>query len=205
MNTSFLNQLISIFTFVVISAFADTNIDAQARQDHFTAMIREESGDLNGDGLEDKAIISMDSSQITRTLRLEIFFKRKDQKDQLILSAIKLLEPQYSINGEYLGNVLPDVEINNGILTILTERNGNHSQYCFKFNHGNFELIRYSNVIWDGKNTTTETQFDLLTGNYSVESQQLGSDKVTILEKRNKIIKPLPKIQEFSLYEHKAF
>ena len=177
----------------------------QTSTNNFTVPVREENGDLNGDGLADKVSITMDTANIIRPLKLEIFFQQKDSKYQLVASSTKLLAPQYHKDGKYAGNALPDIEIDNGILKILTERNGNHSRHQFKFQNGNFELIHYFNVIWDGKNTTTETKFDLMTGNYSVESQQLGSDEVTVLEKKKIMVKPLPKLQDFVPFENQLY
>ena len=177
----------------------------QTSTNNFTVPVREENGDLNGDGLADKVSITMDTANIIRPLKLEIFFQQKDSKYQLVASSTKLLAPQYHKDGKYAGNALPDIEIDNGILKILTERNGNHSRHQFKFQNGNFELIHYFNVIWDGKNTTTETKYDLLTGNYMVESQQLGSDEVTVLEKKKIMVKPLPKLQDFVPFENQLY
>lgn len=192
-----------IICLMVFSIF--TNAQTQTSKSSFTALVREETGDLNDDGLADKVIIKMDTANITRPLQLEIFFKQKDSKYRLVASSTKLLAPQYFKDGKYAGNVLPDVEIENGILTILTERDGNHPQHQFRFQNGNFELIHYFNVIWDGKNTTTETKFDLVSGNYSVESQQLGSDEVTLLEKKKMVLKPLPKLQDFVPFENQLY
>ncbi|TDX86556.1 hypothetical protein [Epilithonimonas xixisoli] len=192
-----------IISLMGFSIFA--NAQTQTSKSSFTALVREENGDLNGDGLADKVTITMDTANVTRPLQLEIFFQQKDSKYKLVTSSTKLLTPQYHKDGKYAGNVIPDIEIDNGILKILTERNGNHSQHQFKFQSGNFELIHYFNVIWDGKNTTTETKFDLVTGNYSVESQQLGSDEVTVLEKKKIMVKPLPKLQGFVPFENQLY
>lgn len=196
-------QQLFIICLLLISFFV--NAQSPIIKSHFTTLVREANGDLNGDGLADKVVIKMDTADITRPLQLEIFFQHKDSKYKLVTSSKKLLAPQYYKDGKYAGNVIPDVEIENGILTILTERDGNHPQHQFRFQNGNFELIHYFNVIWDGKNTTTETKFDLIKGNYSVESQQLGSEKVTVLKKKKIVVKPLPKLQDVVSFENKLY
>ena len=204
-NITFPPALKWLFIISLIAISSVANAQHQTSKNQFTAVVREENGDLNGDGLKDKVVIKMDTADITRPLQLEIFFQQKDSKYRLVTSSRKLLAPQYHKNGKYAGNVIPDVDIDNGTLIILTERDGNHPQHHFKFQNGNFELIRYFNVIWDGKNTTTETKFDLVKGNYAVESQQLGSEEVTVLERKKVVVKPLPKIQDFVPFENKLY
>ncbi|WDF45829.1 hypothetical protein PQ459_13075 [Chryseobacterium sp. KACC 21268] len=206
MNSRKISLLLKqIFTINLILISLVANGQKQISFSTFTVPVREENGDLNGDGLADQVVIKMDTADITRPLQLEIFFQQKDSKYKLVASSTKLFAPQYNKDGKYAGNVLPDVVIDNGILNILTELNANHSQHQFKFQNENFELIHYFNVIWDGKNTTTETKFDLLTGNYSVESQQLGSDKLTVLEKKKIVVKPLPKLQNFVPFANQLY
>lgn len=194
---------IFIINFLLISLFGIAQ--NKVAKNNFNVQAREEFGDLNGDGWEDKVVIKMDTADITRPLKLEIYFKEKNSKFKLITSSTKLLAPQYDKDGKYAGNVIPNVMIEDGTLNILTERGGNHSQHRFKFQNGNFELIYYFNVIWDGKNTTTETKFDLIKGNYSLESQQLGSDDVSVLEKKKMVVKPLPKLQNFVPFANKLY
>lgn len=174
-------------------------------EDNYNVQVREEQGDLNHDGLADKVIISMDTAIITRALKLEIYFNEKNSKFKLIASSTKLFAAQYHKDGTYTGNVIPDVMIEDGTLNILTERDGNHSDHCFKFQNGNFELIRYFNVIWDGKNTTTETIFDFISGIYIVQSQELGSEKITVKQKKKIKVNPLPKIQDFVPFENQIY
>lgn len=200
---SFVLKQIFIINLMLISVVA--NAQKQTLTTTFTVPVREEIGDLNGDGLADKVVIKMDTANITRPLQLEIFFQQKDSKYKLVTSSTKLLAPQYHKDGKYAGNVIPDLMIEDGMLNILSEHEGKKIDHCFKFQNGNFELIHYFNVIWNGKNTTTETKFDLVTGNYSVESQQLGSDEVTVLEKKKMVLKLLPKLQDFVPFENKLY
>jgi len=174
-------------------------------KDNYSVQVREEQGDLNHDGLADKAIIKMDTAHITRPLKLEIYFQTKNSNFKLITSSTKILVPQYHQDGKYAGNVIPNVVIEDGILIILMEHKSNHPHYKFKYQNGNFELISYFNVIWDGKNTTTETNFDMVTGIYIVQTQELGSEKITIKEKKKITVNPLIKIQDFIPFENEFY
>lgn len=194
-----------IFTINLILISLVVNGQKQTSVSTFTVPVREENGDLNGDGLTDKVVIKMDTADITRPLQLEIFFQQKDSKYKLVASSTKLLATQYDKDGKYAGNVLPDVMIEDGSLNILTERDGKKIDHCFKFQNGSFELVYYFDVLWDGKNTTTQTTYNLASGEYKVESQQLMSDEVTILEKKKIVVKPLPKLQDFVPFANQLY
>ncbi|MNK85769.1 hypothetical protein D3C87_1056590 [compost metagenome] len=202
-SISFVLKQIFIINLILISVVA--NAQKQASTSAFTVPVREEIGDLNGDGLADKVVIKMDTADITRPLQLEIFFQQKDLKYQLVASSKKLLAAQYHIDGKYAGNVIPDLMIEDGMLNILSEHEGKKIDHCFKFQNGNFELIYYFDVLWDGKNTTTQTTYNLASGEYKVESQQLMSDEVTVLEKKKMVVKPLPKLQDFVPFENQFY
>ncbi len=81
---------------------------------------------------------------------------------------------------------------------MLTDSNGRKSNYEFRYNQNNFELIKISRASWDGKNTTSETEIDFLAQTKLEFQQELGSDKI-VNKKTQKIkIKSLPKIQDLS-------
>ncbi|MDF2933996.1 MAG: hypothetical protein K0R36_3327 [Chryseobacterium sp.] len=161
--------------------------------DHFTLQIREEEGDLNKDGLTDKVIISMDTIDATQPLRLQVYFKQPDHKFKLIISTTDLLDPQYP-NGKYGGNQIPDIFIEDGYLILNSEIRDEHIEHKFLFNKGIFELIHLSKVIWDGKNTTTETDFNLVTGIKTEVVKSLGSEEILWKSEKKINIKPLPNI-----------
>jgi len=64
------------------------------------------------------------------------------KKLKLAVSTDKILEPQYDAEkyGKKKNFRIPDVFIENGKLTILTNINELKSRYVFRFNNGNFEL-----------------------------------------------------------------
>lgn len=173
--------------------------------DNFNYIIRESTGDLNKDKLPDKAIISMDTINKTKPLRLDIFFSKPNGKSELFFSSTKIIEPMYPVekNGEFNGSQIADVYIDKGKLQLDFYIKGN-SSYKFIFKNGHFELIYFTYVQWDGKNIT-ETEFDLLTGKYLKKSEILATSK--IIEKIDKkiLIRPLPILKNFKPFKKKLY
>lgn len=81
---------------------------------------------------------------------------------------------------------------------MLTDINNRKSSYEFRWNQNNFELIKISRVAWDGKNTTSETEIDLLTKTKLQFQQELGSDKMLNKKIQKVKINALPKIHDLS-------
>lgn len=173
---------------------------------NFNVQIREDEGDLNKDGLIDRVIVSMDTINETRPLRLQIFFSQPDGKFKLMVSSTKIIEAQYPIEkkGKHNGHQIPDFFIENGDLHMECYIKG-QSVHKFRFKNGNFELVHFSNVFWDGINTTTETKFNLLTGRFIKQSQLLGSDEIFGKTEKTISIRPLPKIQNFRPFENELY
>jgi hypothetical protein len=192
------NILLLFFILTQITIYAQ----AQKVKDNFNVVIRTEEGDLNNDGLADKVFVKMDTIDKTQPLKLEIYFLEKNGKYKLKVATEKLMEAQYP-NGKYGGNQIPDVTIEDGSLSLYSEIGNNHFSHIFKFKNGYFELQKISNVVWDGKNLTTETDFNLVTGQRTEITKALGSEK--IIKKTSKKIqaKPLPKIDNFSAFDSK--
>lgn len=187
---------------IVFLLLATANLYSQkaAHQDDFTFQVQKEEGDLNNDKHNDNIVVEMNEKDETRPLRLRIFLSQPDGKLQLAVSSVKLIESQYPIDkkGEHNGNVIPDFIIEDGNLKMLTDINNRKSSYTFRYNKGNFELIHISRVIWDGKNTTSETEINLLTKSKIEFDQELGSDKILNKRKKSLTINSLPKIQNLS-------
>ncbi|OCA74499.1 hypothetical protein [Chryseobacterium arthrosphaerae] len=169
-------------------------------KDHYTFEVQNEEGDLNKDQRKDKVVIEMDIKDETRPLRVQIFLSQPDQKLHLAVSSTQLIESEYPIDkkGKHNGNPLPMLIIEDGNLKMLTDINGQKSCYEFRYHQNNFELIKISRVYWNGKNTTFETEIDLLAQTQLHFEQELGSDE--IFNKRTKKIRiaSLPKIQDLS-------
>jgi len=187
---------------LLICALTQINIYAHAQKikDNFNCTVRTEKGDLNKDVLTDKIIVSMDTVNESQPLRLQIFFLKPNGKYVLHVSTEKLIEPQYP-DGKYSGNQIPDFEIKDNCLYMISEVKENHLIHKFKLNKGNFELQNISKVAWDGKNLTRETEFNLLTGKRIEITKALGSEKILKKTIKKIIVKPLPKINTFSAFK----
>ncbi|MCP2025857.1 hypothetical protein L1276_000997 [Flavobacterium sp. HSC-32F16] len=190
--------LLIIFIFTQINLYSQT----QKVKDNFNYLIRDEEGDLNNDGLMDKVLVKMDTIDQTQPLKLEIYFLEKNGKYKLNVSTTKLIQPQYP-DGKYCGNQIPNFFIENGILSMVSEIGKKHFSHDFKFKNNFFELQKISSVIWDGKNLTTETDFNLLTGQKTEITKALGSEKILKKTTKKIIVKTLPKIDNFSAFDSK--
>lgn len=195
--------LLSILFLIQLGVYAQN----RKLKDNFIVQIREEHGDLNKDRLIDKVVVTMDTIDATVPLRLQVFFAQPGKKFKLIASSTKIIEAQYPANknGKHNGNQIPDFNIEKGILTIRTEVEGGHAEHKFKFQNGHFNLIYVSIINYDGKNTTTEKNFNLVTGERNEKIQELGSDKFLIKSKNKIIIRPLPQLQNIKPFEKEYF
>lgn len=188
--------------FIIFFLLMKTGLYSQkpVQKDHYTFLVQTEEGDLNKDKYNDRIVLAMDLEDETRPLRLQIFLTQPDHKLKLAVSSTKLIESEYPKDkkGQHNGNTIPDFIIEDGNLKMLTDINSRKSIYEFRYKQNNFELIKISRVIWDGKNTTSETEIDLLTKTKVEFDQELGSDKILNRRKKNIKIDILPKIQDLS-------
>lgn len=186
---------------LLILLFVSTNSFAQkTNKDTFTEIVGQEEGDLNNDKRTDKVVVTADNTLEITPFRLQIFLSEpKSNQPKLAVSTTKLLEHQYDAAkyGMKKNFRIPDVFIENGKLTIVTNINELKSRYVFRFKDGNFELTNISRIISDGKETTTETEIDLVKGSKVVFDQDFGPTKKYKLKQKTKP-KALPKIQDLT-------
>lgn len=187
---------------LIFSVLAGILTYSQQKQiQHHFVQVREEMGDLNKDGLKDKVTVSMDTIDAEQPLKLEIFFLQPNGKFKLIVSSTEIMNPQYP-NGKYGGDQIPDIFIEDGYFTLYSEIKDVKNQHKFLFKDGKFELINLSKVRWDSKNTTTETEFDLIKGTRTETFQLLDSEKIIKKSEKKINIKPLPTIQTLRKFDH---
>lgn len=192
---------------LVIILFAYTIGYSQHKNlnDNFNYLIRQDVGDLNKDGLLDKAIIAMDTINKTRPLRLQIFFSQPNGESELFFSSAEIIEAMYPIkkNGAHNGSQIPDVNIEEGKLQLDFYIRGN-SRYEFIFKNNAFELTYFKYVNWDGK-TITETEFNLQTGKYTKQSEILETSEITLQINKDVLIRPLPQLKNFKPFENDLY
>jgi len=202
------------FVVILISAQMDLFAQNIKNKGNYTYQVREEKGDLNNDGKMDKILVKMDTIDETRPLILQIFLSRPNGKLTLAVSSTKIIEPQYPVEnqGKHNEYQIPDFFIENGILTMWSEIKGGNITYDFKYQNGNFELIKVKKITnnatkgYTDENTIfTETRFNLITGLRTETDERLGSKKVLSKRKKVVLIRPLPKIQDFKFSDKKLY
>ncbi len=189
---------------VFILAFAQTIVYAQHKQvkDNFNVRIRLEKGDLNNDGLTDKTVITMDTIDAAVPLRLQIFLLQPNKQFKMIFSSTDVIEPQY-VNGIHTKNTIPYFFIEKGFLVVNSEKNDVRYEHKFIYKNGVFQLVKISSVVYDGKNSTIETVFDLLAGLRTETLKSLGSEKILKKNVKKIMIRPLPTLQNLRNFGNK--
>jgi hypothetical protein len=126
---------------------------------------------------------------------------------KLEIASTKIIEAQYNIEkkGKFNGYQIPDFFIEHGNLIMRSEIKEGNITHEFRFQHGNFELIKVKKFTYDGLNTTIESEFNLLSGLKTDVEESLGSEKTIRKSKKTIIIKPLPKIQDFKFTDKEKY
>jgi hypothetical protein len=179
-----------------------------AQKDNFNTEITKVKGDLNKDGNIDYAIVTQDTLSDTGPYKLEIYFAQTNGGFKRILSSVKAIEPQFpnGKNGYITGNGFSEITIIKGVLSINNELLRGHYEHKFRFQNGNFELIGFSKVYSDGLGTMDSVDFNLSTGIKIQKTERYDeSDEKPTTAKTKIIIRPLPKLQEFTPFEKEDF
>ena len=193
---------------VLFFLLVNVNLQSQeSAKDNYTFQVQKEEGDLNNDKRNDKIMLEMDLEDETRPLRLQIFLSQPNKQVQLAVSSTKIIESQYPINknGEHNGNPIPDFYIEDGNLVMLTDISNRKSRYEFRFDKGKFELTKISRVIWDGKETTHETEIDLKKGTKKEYDRDFSPNNKNVKNTKLKPMNSLPKIQDLTFFDLEKF
>lgn len=174
---------------------------------HFNYKVQEAIGDLNKDGLPDKAIVTQDTSHETEPYRLEIFFATKESGFKLYGTYDKIIIPRYpdGDDGYRNGEDFSEITISKGILTINCELLRGYYEHKFRFQNGHFELIGFKEVSADGNGNILSKDYNLSTGDRIEEEGRIDSDKVLSRTKKKILIRPLPRLQGIIPRENKYY
>lgn len=183
------------------------NAQNMNQRDSFSVQIMEVKGDLNKDNIEDKIVVTQDTINEKSPYRIQIFFVEPNGKLNLIVTSTKLIKAQYpdGRDGYKTGNEFSDITIKNDIVSVNYELLRGHFEHKFRFQNGNFELIGFSDVEYDGQSVITTTDFNLSTGIRIEKSERSDTDKVISNTKKKILIRPLPKFQDVVPFENELY
>lgn len=189
--------------YLIILLLAAVNIKAQTHKNPFTVLIGEAKGDLNKDGLPDLVRVTQDTVANTGPFHLEVFFRLQNGKYRLIASSDKLIAAQFP-NGKT--GLRPEIDfeqvtVNNNVLTINNQLSRGMLFHKFRYQHGNFELIGYTQKSSDGLGTMFLDDFNLSTGIRHYKEERYDTGEVTINRRDKRLIRPLPRLQDFVPFE----
>ena len=201
---------------VIILLLVQINLSAQKIQNKgkYDYLVREEKGDLNNDGKTDRITVKMDTVNETRPFRVQILLSQPNGKLALAVSSDQMVEPQYPVEnqGKFNGYQIPNFFIEKGILSMWSEIESGNITYDFRYQNGNFELINVKKLTnnstkgYTEENTIfTETNFDLVKGIRTETDEIFGSEKPLSTRKKTKLIRPLPKIQDFKYSDKNSY
>ncbi|MGG9960424.1 hypothetical protein [Ferruginibacter sp. SUN106] len=194
---------------LLLFIYASGNLFAQTTviKDSFDFEITKVKADLNKDGIIDFVVVTQDTLNNESPYRLQIYFGQAKGDPQLIVSTTKAIDPQFPSGKEAgtNGNGFSDITINKGVVSINIELLRGHYEHKFRFQHNNFELIGCSSVYADGRGTITESDFNLSTGVQIVITERADSDKILSNKKKKILIRPLPKLQDFTPFENELY
>lgn len=174
---------------------------------NFNYKVQEAVGDLNKDGLQDKAIVTQDTSHETEPYRLQIFLATKDGGFKLYGSYDKIIIPRYpdGDDGYRTGEDFSEITISKGILTINCELLRGYYEHKFRFQNGHFELIGFKEVSSDGNGNIFSQDYNLSTGDRIEEEERIDSNKVLRRTKKKILLRPLPRLQDIIPRENEYY
>jgi hypothetical protein len=191
---SFRNLIFLGIIFICGSAFVLLHVENKLPYKYYVVATR--NGDLNNDHLPDSVVVlreKSDEDSISK-YRLKVFFKKAQNRYQLVVSTDSAIEPARN----YLGTQFGEIVIANNVLTLRFDLLRGASEHIFRYQIGNFELIGYTLGLSNGQGTTTEVDFNLSTGKYIRNNYNYETG--SLLHKFDTVIKimPLPKLQNFN-------
>lgn len=190
--------LTSIF-FLVENTFAQ-----DYNEKDFKVLITSVSGDLNKDGINDEVTVIQDTLNDKRPYCINIYFKTPEGARRKVVSSFRLIRPQFpeGKDGFRDGSGFNSIEIKKGILIVFNDLLRGHSEYKFRYQNNNFELIGYTYVSSNGIGSVFTEDFNLSTGVRNTKEESYETDKIISSKTKKILIRPLPKLQDIAPFEN---
>ena len=157
-------------------------------------------GDLNKDTFADSVVVLQDTLNNISPYRLKIYLTKPSGKYFLSTLSDSAIKPEFPGGKDEYGNGsgFSEITIHSGILSINYVVIRGHYEHKFRYQNGNFELIRFTSVYSDGQGIMYSTDYNLSKGTLLKISERYDTDKM--LSKKWKIlkVKNLLKLQSFS-------
>ncbi|RZL47701.1 MAG: hypothetical protein EOP00_11225 [Pedobacter sp.] len=206
-NCAAAQQKYFAFNSKVKVGLADTlgnKVNFLSKSKGFTHMVMQVKGDLNKDGLADLAIVKQDTLADTSPYRLQVFFAKPNGEYKLIVSSTKIIDAEYPSGKGYARSDagFDKIAIKNNVLTIINQLTRGSFSHKFRYQNGNFELIGFTQTYSDGQGTLTYEDFNLSTGIRIYKAERYDTGDVITNKKTKKLIRPLPKLQDFVPFEN---
>ena len=193
-----MKKLLFLIVFAAISSLSHSQSAAikikSTTNARFSKLVKKIDGDLNKDNISDVVKVFKDPKK--GDFKVSIFFGTQDGKYTLINDNTTLLSVS---DGTISDENFPLIEIKKGILILNYELLRGQSNYKFRFQNSNFEMIGYDNTSSDGNGYMEKVDINLSTKikittleRYDVENSkpEIKKEKITIAS--------LPKFQTFN-------
>ena len=193
-----MKKLLFLIVFAAISSLSHSQSAAikikSTTNARFSKLVKKIDGDLNKDNISDVVKVFKDPKK--GDFKASIFFGTQDGKYTLINDNTTLLSVS---DGTISDENFPLIEIKKGILILNYELLRGQSNYKFRFQNSNFEMIGYDNTSSDGNGYMEKVDINLSTKikittleRYDVENSkpEIKKEKITIAS--------LPKFQTFN-------
>ena len=197
----------NIFYLLLITSLTGINAQVIKKDKKFSKEITQVVGDLNKDSINDKVIVIQDTVNEKRPYKLQVYFGQSNGDYKLFISTDKAICPQFpdGKSGADDENDPPEITIKKGILIISIQQLRGHYEHKYRFQNGNFELIGFSSVGYDGQGTISSIDFNLSAGIKIEKEESAATDKVISSSKKKILIRPLPWLGDFEPLENDEY
>ncbi|SEW52853.1 hypothetical protein [Chitinophaga arvensicola] len=185
---------------------ADNTPDTATAQSLYNYLAGKAIGDLDKDGIADSVTVQQDTTDNTHPYRLQVFFGHADGTYTSVVTADHVIEATYPLGSDGMneGHRFDEVVIKKGTLDIHTSLIHSNVHHIFRYQHGHFELIGFSQDQLEDINTVSEEQYNLSTGQYIRYKEAPDGTGKSEVENRVIPVSPLPVLDNFVPFTSKG-